>query len=262
MADPYAPIAGLYDLVGPYRDRPDADFYVEAAVASGGPVLELGSGTGRVLIPTARAGVEVVGVDLSPAMLEVCRTRLLAEAPEVRARVRLIRDDIRTFELGERYRLITLPFRPFQHLTTVDDQLACLASVRRHLAEDGRLVFDLFNPSLEALVRDDLGREAGEEPEVVSPDGRRLIRRHRILARDFVNQITHVELIYLLTHPDGRQERLVHAFAMRYLFRFETEHLLARAGFEVDSLYGGFDKSAFGSSWPGEMIFVARAARG
>ena len=63
-----------------------------------------------------------------------------------------------------------------------------------------------------------------------------------------------------MTHPDGREERLVHGFPMRYLFRFEAEHLLVRCGFEVEQLYSGFDKSAFGSRYPGELIFVARKA--
>ena len=79
-SDEYALIAGLYDHVIPYRERPDVDFYVAAAREAGGPVLELGCGTGRILIPTARAGLEIVGVDLSPRMLAVCRERLRNEA--------------------------------------------------------------------------------------------------------------------------------------------------------------------------------------
>ena len=89
------------------------------------------------------------------------------------------------------------------------------------------------------------------------PDGRKVIRRHKIVARDVSNQINYVELIYYVTHPDGRKERLVQAFPMRYLFRFEAEHLLARAGFEVEQLYADYDKSPYGSKYPGELIFVA-----
>ena len=90
------------------------------------------------------------------------------------------------------------------------------------------------------------------------PDGRKVIRRHSIVSRDEANQVNYVELIYYVTHPDGRQERLVQAFPMRYLFRFEAEHLLARAGFEVEQLYADYDKSPFGSKQPGELIFVAK----
>ena len=70
-----------------------------------------------------------------------------------------------------------------------------------------------------------------------------------------------LELVYYVTHPDGREERLVHSFPMRYLFRFEAEHLLVRSGFEVAHVYVGFDKSLYGSTYPGELIFVARRVR-
>jgi SAM-dependent methyltransferase len=256
--DEYESIAGLYDYVAPYRERQDVDFYVGAAKESGGEVLEVGCGTGRVLIPTARAGVQITGLDLSPHMLEVCRKHLDEEPPEVRARVRLVEADMRSFELSRTFRLITLPFRPFQHLTTVEEQLACLACLRSHLAPDGRLILDIFNPKLESLVDNAFGEEVPEEGEFILPDGSKLTRSHIIVSRDVPNQINYVELIYYVAHPDGRQERLVQAFPMRYLFRFEAEHLLVRAGFEVEQLYADYDKSPYGSKYPGELIFVAR----
>lgn len=161
----YAFIADLYDYVVPYCTRPDIDFFVEAAQASGGPVLEVGCGTGRILIPTARARVDIVGLDLSPHMLQVCQKRLLNEPEAVQSRVRLIQADMRNFDLAQTFKLVTLPFRAFQHLTTVEDQLSCLESIHQHLVEGGRLILDLFNPSLKALVRDNLGQEFGDEPD-------------------------------------------------------------------------------------------------
>ena len=191
-------------------------------------------------------------------MLAVCRARLAGETPDVRSLVDLQRVDMRTFDLGRAFALATIPFRPFQHLLTVDDQLACLASVRRHLAGDGRLILDLFNPSLDFLANPKHGEEHGDEPEFRTPDGRRVVRRQRTVACDRASQVNQHELIYYVTHPDGREERLVHAFPLRYLFRFEAEHLLARAGFEVEQLYADYEKAAYGSKYPGEMIFVAR----
>jgi hypothetical protein len=168
---------------------------------------------------------------------------------------------MRDFDLGRRFNLVTTPFRPFQHLTTVDDQTACLSSIRRHLVPGGRLVLDIFNPSLESLTGVNLGEELGEEPPFTMPDGRRVVRRHRTVSRDLFNQTNQVELIYYVTHPDGREERLVHAFPMRYLFRFEAEHLLVRCGFEVEHLYADFEKHPYGSTYPGELIFVAKTPR-
>jgi SAM-dependent methyltransferase len=257
-SDEYASIADLYDSVTLYRDRPDVAFFVEEARAAGGPVLEVGCGTGRVLIPTARAGVEIVGLDLSSHMLQVCRDRLAREPEDVLSHVRLVQADMRNFGLARTFALVSMPFRPFQHLTTVEDQLSCLASIHRHLESGGRLVLDLFNPSLEALVQDNLGREAGEEPEFTTPDGRRVTRWHKIVSRDGFQQVNQVELIYYVTHPDGRTERLVHAFPMRYLFRFEAEHLLVRSGFEVEALYAADERNPSGSTDPGDLIFVAR----
>jgi SAM-dependent methyltransferase len=258
--DEYEFIADLYDFVRPYRDRQDVAFFVDAAKEAGGPVLEVGCGTGRVLIPTAHAGFQIVGLDLSPHMLAVCRERLAHEGTAVQSRVQLVQADMRSFGLERTFRLITVPFRPFQHLIRVDEQRGCLQSIRRHLADGGRLILDLFNPSLDALVNRQLGEEFGEEPEFVTPDGRRVIRRHKIVAHDRFNQFMQVELLYYVTHSDGREERLVHAFSMRYLFRFEVEHLLARCGFEVEHIYGDYDKSPYGSQYPGELIVVAQLA--
>jgi SAM-dependent methyltransferase len=181
-----------------------------------------------------------------------------SEPADVQSRVRLVQGDMREFSLSQIFGLAIIPFRPFQHLTTVEDQLACLESIRGHLTGGGHLILDIFNPWLEALVNQPMGTELDEGPEFSAPDGRRIIRRFQTIARDRFNQVNQIELIYYVTHPDGREERLVHAVAMRYLFRFEAEHLLARAGFEVEHLYAGFDKSPYGSTYPGEMIFVAR----
>jgi SAM-dependent methyltransferase len=255
--DDYNFIADLYDHVTTYSTRRDVEFFVEEARQSGGPVLEIGCGTGRVLIPTARAGIEIVGLDLSDQMLDRCRVNLTSEGEDVRAKATLLKGDMRSFDLGRKFRLITIPFRPFQHLTTVEDQFSCLASVRNSLAEDGRFILDLFNPKLESLVADNLRQETDENIEFSMPDGRLVRRKSRIAHRDLFNQIVYSELIYYVTHPDDREERLVHAFPMRYLFRFEAEHLLARAGFRVEAVYADYDRKPFGSQYPGELIIVA-----
>lgn len=251
-------IPEFYDHVVPYTTRPDVRFYVETAREFGGPVLELGCGTGRILVPTAQAGIEIVGLDSSAGMLEACRSRLRAEPAELGGRISLHQGDMRNFDLGRTFRLVTIPFRPFQHLVTMEDQLACLSAIRRHLARDGRLVFDVFNPSIHNLAKPADGAETDEEPAFTLPDGRTVVRRHRMVQRDLIQQVNTGELIYYVTHPNGRQERLVHPFQMRCIFRFEAEHLLARAGFTVDRVYSDFDRSPYGSCYPGELIFVAR----
>jgi len=135
----------------------------------------------------------------------------------------------------------------------------CLACVHKHLVDQGKLVLDVFNPSLPHLAgKEDITELMGEEPKFLMPDGRRVERRHRAVSHDWFSQIADVELTYKVSHLDGREERLVHRLRMRYLFRFEAEHLLSRCGFQVEALYADYDKSPYGSKYPGELIFVAR----
>jgi SAM-dependent methyltransferase len=255
-----ASVAEFYDHFAPYRNREDVNFFVEMAQRSEGPVLEIGCGTGRVLIPTARAGIEVVGLDLSSSMLSICQEKLLGEPKETQMKVSLIHKDMRNFDLGREFHLVTVPFRPFQHLITVEEQLSCLASINHHLVRGGNLILDVFNPSLSFLVDEQFFVETRDGPEFIMPDGRKVIRYHRVASRDLFNQVQDIEIIYYVTYPDGRMERLVHSFLMRYLFRYEAEHLLARSGFQVENVYADYDKSPYGSKYPGELIFVAKKA--
>jgi SAM-dependent methyltransferase len=260
LNDEYADVAQLYDHVVPYATRGDIEFFVDEALAANGPVLEVGCGTGRILIPTARAGVPITGLDGSGAMLARCREKLAQEPEKVQKLVHLVQSDMRAFELGKTFALATFPFRPFQHLLTVDDQLKCLTTIHSHLEPEGRLILDLFNPSLDYLANRPIGLEMPEGPAATLPDGRTLERSFKVVDHDRFEQVNDLELIYNITYPDGRKERSVHAFTMRYFFRYEVEHLLARTGFVVDQLYAGYDRSAYGTVYPGELIFIARKA--
>ncbi len=110
------------------------------------PLLEIGCGTGRVLLPLARAGHEITGLDLSPHMIERCRAKLDTEQQEVRDRVRVLTADMTSFDLHRRFAMVISPFGGFHHLLTVEQQLSCLACCRAHLAPRGTLVLDLSNP--------------------------------------------------------------------------------------------------------------------
>jgi ubiquinone/menaquinone biosynthesis C-methylase UbiE len=111
--DDYLSAAEFYDYVVPYRERPDVAFYVEAATNSKGPVLEIGCGTGRVLIPVARAGIPITGIDSSESMLARCRLNLKSEPEAVQLAVELRRADMKDFSVPNTFKLITMPFRPF-----------------------------------------------------------------------------------------------------------------------------------------------------
>jgi SAM-dependent methyltransferase len=248
-------MAEFYDALPFYNERRDAEFYLNAARQQGEPVLELGCGAGRVLLPTARAGIRVTGFDLSKPMLEKLRAKLAAETAEIRARVELIHGDMTKLDLGRKFRLITMPFRPFQHLLTVEEQIACLEGVNRHFAPGGRLVFDFFQVDPRGMF-DPAFQKEGAPKSFDMPDGRHVDRTERIAAFHRAMQINDIELIHHVTHPGGRKEKLVYAFPMRYFFRYEVEHLLARCGLRVVNEYGDYDASPLTDTSP-DMIFVA-----
>lgn len=250
--------AEAYDYIGPYAARPDIPFYVEMAQKAEGPVLELGCGTGRVLIPTARAGVRITGVDLSNLMLGTCRERLAGEPEEVRQRAELHQADMRRFDLQRKdYALVTTPFRCFQHLLETEAQLDTLRAIHSHLRPGGKLVLEMFNPSIPIMAREGRDQEQSDEEPFEMPDGRTVERRYRVLNMDHAHQRYDVHMIYYITHPDGRTDRLAHHLSMRYIFRWEAEHMLARSGFEIEAVYGFFDRSPVCAE-SSDLIFVAK----
>jgi SAM-dependent methyltransferase len=253
----------LYDAVPAYANRNDVPFYLEEAASAGSPdapatVLELGCGTGRVLLPLARAGHTVTGIDRSHSMLARCEAKLAAEPQVVRDRVALHHADARQFTVaapaGDGFALAIAPFRVLQHLTTTADQLRCLGAVRRHLVPGGRFVFDVFNPHYSLMTRD-RSAEVEDTPELRLADGRYLRRTVRITRVRWVEQISEIELIYHV-RSESAVERVVHAFPMRWYTASELEHLLGRAGFRIESVYGTFDRGSLTDESP-EIIVVA-----
>ena len=250
-------VAEFYDLVYEKFGRKDINFFTNYSQKSGGRTLELGCGTGRVLIPTAISGYEITGLDISLHMLVKCRQKLDKQPTEVQQRVKLIQGNMANFDTGEVYSLVTIPFRAFQHLISVDEQKACLDCISQHLVPKGLLIIDVFHPYPPRLVPDSgYTTEVEDLPETQLPDGRTLRRTSRTSAFHRDEQYNDIELIHYVSHPDGRTERLVHTFPMRYFFRYEVEHLLNLCGFKVVDLFGDFNRSEFSADSP-EMIFVA-----
>ena len=234
----------------------DVDFFVNYAQKTNGKTLELGCGTGRVLIPTAQAGCEITGLDLSPYMLAKCREKLAGQTKEVQSLIKLIQGDMTNFSTSEQYALVTIPFRAFQHLIQVEEQKSCLHCAHRHLADGGLFILDVFKPSLPRLTDTRYLMEMEVNPPMPLPDGRVVKRTNRTAAFHNVEQYNDVEMIYYVKYPDGREERLVHAFPWRYFYRYEVENLLSLCGFKVVKLFGNFDKSDFNDDSP-EMVFIA-----
>ncbi|MBI4198398.1 MAG: class I SAM-dependent methyltransferase [Chloroflexi bacterium] len=246
--------ATLYDAV--HQQSKDIPFWVGEAQRSGGPVLELACGTGRVAVPIAQAGVSVVGLDSSPSLLRTARgkaRRLKLPAPLLR----FVKGDMRSFSLGQRFPLVIIPFRSFQLLLSVADQRQALAAIQEHLAPGARLIVDLFVPDAERILREPGVRLFGRQG-VDPATGHRLLIGEQNSYDTFQQVITARTIIEEL---DGKGE-LVHTthveYQLRYLYRFEMQHLLAACGYELEEVYGGFAREPLDETST-EMVWVARA---
>jgi len=242
-------MAELYDRISSqfydyHAKRGDVQFFVGFALESGGPVLELGCGTGRVLIPTARAGVNITGLDKSMEMLELCQEKLNKEPPEVIQKARLVHADMRQFDLKSRFSLVTITFGPFNYLVTVQEQISCLDCIRQHLSDQGTLLFDVYYINLKELTAPPGTDIVSKTTPFTMPDGRSVswgIRRTRPI--DYNRQVMEDGLYYDIRYPDGKQERIIYTDPFRYYYPFEVEHLLARTGFKTEAVYADFDKT-------------------
>lgn len=241
---PYYEYAELHDSRWAQRAVVgDVEFYRDLALDAGGLVVELGVGTGRIAVPTVQAGVErMIGLDLAEAMLAVAR-RKAAEAG-VEDRLTLEVGDMRDFAVPEPAALVTIPFRAFMHNLTTEDQLSTLAAAHQALAPGGRLALNVFNPNILMIAgwmrRDPdewVQGEFGREQRAYKPSAQtnRTVQRTR--------------------DEDGVEHRL--EFELRYLHRFELEHLLVRSGFEIEALYGDHMGAPFGETST-EIVIVAR----
>jgi SAM-dependent methyltransferase len=254
--DPW--LAELYDYayVPTWGER-DLPLWLALAGESTGPVLEVACGTGRVVLPLARAGWQVTGLDISPHMLAVARRKLEKENPEVQSRIRLVEGDMRHFALDERFSLILIPYRSFHALLTPAAQRRCLECCRRHLEPGARLAINVFHPRLSVLATP--GGVDESPHEYPGPDGA-TIRQSGHTDYDLANQTLVWHARYECTAPNGCVEVHEHSTPLRYFFRFEMKWMLEACGFEVEALYGDFQRSPFESDSP-EMIFVARKPR-
>ena len=246
--------AELYDFQRSAGDQSDAALWLDLARETRGPVCELACGSARALLPLARAGYEVVGLDLSPQMLAIARRRLEGEPPEVRQRVRLFEGNIPDFRLEGEFGLVFMTSRTFQVLLERGDQRSCLECCARHLKRGGRVAIDVFNPRLSRLVSPG-GVDEGPE-EYRGPSGE-MIRETGHVDYDLAKQRLAWRLRQEASGADGRVTTHEYVVRLSYFFRFEMEWMLEACGFEVEALYGNFDLSPFKADSP-EMIFVAR----
>ena len=228
----YDAIAGIYD---PWSRSvtEDIGFYVDEALASGGPVVELAVGTGRIAVPIAEAGIPVIGVDQSPGMLAVARQ--LAQERHVEALLDLRVGDLREPPVAERVPLVICPFRSLLHMPDETEKLRALQAAHRVLLPDGRLVFDVFAPS---------------RADIVETHGQWLEREPGIFERADWDEATRT---LTLSVRCGEQAATMH---LHWLSALEWRRLLDEAGFETVEAYGWFDRRPLADGE--DMIWACR----
>ncbi len=239
----------------------DAEFYAHQAVQAGGPVLELGCGTGRILVPVAQAGATVVGLDQSAAMLAIAKRKIAKLDDKTRRRITLVRGDMRTFSLRKRYALIMVPYRAFLHLLTPEDQRQALARIRHHLDDNGRLILNIFDPRLDIIAAHfgPLGSALKRDDEFVHP-----VTGNRVVVWDTrqydpEQQLIDQTFVFEEMNANGRViSKTMSTYLLRYVYRYEMQYLLELAGFQVEALYGDFEQGPF--HYGREQIWVARRA--
>jgi SAM-dependent methyltransferase len=234
VPSPYDAIAELYD---PWSVSvvEDVGFYLEEARRSGGPVVELGVGTGRIAIPIAAEGIRVIGVDSSRRMLEVCAQRAALAGVDVDLRL----GDLREPPVRERVPLVICPFRSLLHMHTHEDRLEVLAAVRNLLRPGGRFVFDVFTPGADDIAQTH-DRWLEREPGIYE------------LARWDEVQRT---LTLTVRGPEGET-----TMALAWLAPDEWRALLEEALFEIEACYGWFDRTPLKSG--DDSVWIARKPAG
>jgi SAM-dependent methyltransferase len=235
-SSPYDAIARLYDPWSASVTE-DVEFYVAEARRAGGPIVELGVGTGRIAIPTAAAGIRVIGVDSSRGMLDVLAERAalagVAELLDLRV------GDLRAPSVDEQVRLVTCPFRSYLHLRSDEERLSALEAARSLLVPGGRLVFDVFAPAAD---------------DVAETNGRWLEREHGIFER--ADWDTETRTLTLSVRDANVSSTMTLAWASPS----EWRRLLRTAGLEVEACYGWFDRKPYRGGE--DTVWIARRPAG
>ncbi len=254
MTMDYVAWAEWYDIFYAAADPGDLDFYHGLCRASGGPILEIGVGTGRIALPLAKDGMEIVGIDLYEPMLKVAQQRALDVAP-LDGSLKLIQADMRDFDLKRKFPVVTIPARTLLLATTEEDQIDTLCRAGQHLEEDGTMAFNLFYPDPEMLA-DDPDEEFLLEV-VEKPDGGRYVltaKNHF----DLDSQLNHGTQIAEELDPKGevlrRQELEV---VVRYLYPEQVISMCQRVGLDVIEMWGDFEGSDLDEE-SDEIVVLAR----
>lgn len=254
--------AALFDRFARFYDEDyrhyddDVAAILHLAQEMDGPVLELGCGTGRLLVPLAAMGLPVTGVDISPALLAKARAKL--ETIPSRDQVTLVEADLRTLALPQQeFAFAFCTSNTLMHLADATDQLAVLERVAIHLRPGGLLMIDLFNPDIGRLIEVNGVMELADQ--WVREDGTEVMK-WSVRMLDLADQIQETLFVYEEVAPDGAVRRTRCPFTLRFLWRNEIELMLRLAGLEVEAVWGDFEGSPYESQSDHLVLLATKSA--
>jgi SAM-dependent methyltransferase len=256
--------AKFYDTIARFYDAENAamtedlDLYSELADETGDPILDVGCGTGRVMLALAREGFTVVGVDYSEAML-ARGERALAAAPDLKSLVTFVKGDVLTAALTGPFKMIIVPYNGFMHFNTQAQQIAALRRFHALLDDDGLLVLDLPNAGEAFGTQDDSA--VALERMFTEPESGHLVMQQSVSTLDRISQQLHVTWIYDEITADGTVRRTLAPLELRYVFSGEMDLVLALTGFGRVGTYGDYEQGAFVEGSP-RMIVLAEKVSG
>lgn len=239
-ANKYTRWAEYYDQDPRNLYTDDIAFFLDRASRTGGPVLELACGTGRVTLPLAEKGFHITALDHSQAMLDVFSRKLHACSSDVRSRVSLVRGDMVAFDFDERFPFIFIPFRSFQALSTRSAQENCLACVHRHLAPGGSFILDAFRPKVR--LDESWVRPKQEDWTTVDKQTQRTLTRYSTQrAIDTTNQVLDIEMSFVLSDESGVIDAFTEPLRLAFFYEDQLVSLVEQAGFVVTERLGYYD---------------------
>ncbi len=228
----------------------DIPFYKRQVERYGDPVLELGCGTGRITIPIAREGHEIIGLDISDKLLNRAKDKAKNEGLDIN----WIKGDMRDFSLDKRFDLIFIPFNSIHHILTLEDLEKVLNNVRKHLKPEGRFIVELFNPDLEILNRDPT--EEHEVIEYEDPTSKREVKVTESTDYERAKQLMHLSWFYEL---GDRKEEI--EWTIRVWFPKEVDAILKYNDFKIEQKYGDFDESPMTNNSTQQILVCKKKAK-
>lgn len=255
------PVVRYYDFSLAKGQTEEMPYYLNKVIKSGGPILDIACGTGRLSLEFARAGYKVTSVDNSEGMLEVFKEKLEVETENVKKQIEIMKAPFNNFKLPKKYKTI-ICCDAFFHNLSVEDEKNCLNCVREHMQDDAIFIFNIPNPNPKYLLwaTSDESSSYSTRGEYKMPNSQNKLLIEQALDADLLSQMIETKLRYTVKDKgDSIIEQSISNWKTRYLFQYEAIHLLEICGFKILSIEGNYKGEPIDIN--SQLIFTVTKAR-